>query len=300
MEIWIMGSLYVSAVAFITLLFQYINYFFVDIANPYSYSGDVVRWTIAILVAVVLAHVFVLRAREKDYASTPEKRHGKLRRWLVYLTLFAAATACIVDFATLVYYFLDGELSARFILKVLVVGAVAGGVFWYYLKDVKREDSVVPRDARVARLTGLAVVVFGILWGFYVTGSPFAARVEKIDAQRVADLQTIQWQIVNYWQSKQQLPATLDELTDLIGGFRAPVDPETAMAYEYIVVAPTSFKLCATFAAKSVDGNERLSFPVDGWSWAHEAGRNCFDREIDPDLYPPKESSIKPITVPSQ
>ena len=38
------------------------------------------------------------------------------------------------------YRLLGGELSLRFVLKVLVVGVIAGGVFGYYLGELRREE----------------------------------------------------------------------------------------------------------------------------------------------------------------
>ena len=155
LELWVMGSLYLSAAFIITLLFQYVNYFFPDPANPYSFSQSTVRWVVAILVAVLPTHIFVLYLREKDYLAAPQKREGRLRKWLLYLTLFVAAITCVIDLATLVYYFLNGELSIRFLLKVLSVAVVAGGVFWYYLKDVKRATPAVPQSAKLIRWAAL-------------------------------------------------------------------------------------------------------------------------------------------------
>ena len=41
---------------------------------------------------------------------------------------------------TLVYNLLGGEITTRFLLKVLIVAFIAGSVFWYYLTDVRREE----------------------------------------------------------------------------------------------------------------------------------------------------------------
>jgi hypothetical protein len=62
------------------------------------------------------------------------------RRWLTYLTLFLAATVLIGDVIVLVFNVLGGEITTRFVLKVLVVGFIAGTVFWYYLSDIRREE----------------------------------------------------------------------------------------------------------------------------------------------------------------
>ena len=61
----------------------------------------------------------------------------KVRKGLGYLTLFIAAILAIIDVSTLVYNLLGGEITIRFILKVLVVLAVAAVVFFYYLKEMR-------------------------------------------------------------------------------------------------------------------------------------------------------------------
>ena len=295
LELWVMGSLYLSATFIITLLFQYVNYFFVDVANPYSFSQATVRWTVATLVAILPTHIFALRLREKEYLAEPQKREHKFRKLLIYLTLFIAAIACVVDLATLVYFFLNGELSVRFLLKVLAVALVAGGVFWYYLKDLKRESPKLPKSARVARWMAISVALIIIVGAFFISGSPFRARLEKLDTQRVSDLQNIQSQIVYYWQKKGTIPISLNELTDSISGYSAPKDPETSLLYEYRVLGNLTFELCATFSAISpTDQASQLRqtssigpMGLENSSWQHKTGRTCFTRTIDSILYAP-------------
>ncbi len=290
LELWVMGSLYLSASFIITLLFQYINYFFVDAANPYSFSQSIVRWTVAILIAVLPTHIFALRLREKDYLAAPEKREHKFRKLLLYLTLFIAAIACVVDLATLVYFFLNGELSIRFLLKVAAVALVAGGVFWYYLKDLKRESPELPQSAKLARWTAIILVTVIIIGAFFISGSPFRARLEKLDQQRVNDLQNIQSQIIYYWQKKGTIPASLNELTDSISGYNAPLDPETNATYEYRGLSNLVFELCATFSATTPKNQTGYQAPTPAQTndnWQHDSSRVCFTRTIDPVLYAP-------------
>ena len=299
LELWVMGTLYLSASFTITLLFQYVNYFLVDLANPYSFSQSTVRWVVAALIAILPTHIFALRLREKEYLVVPAKREHKFRKLLVYLTLFIAAIACVADLATLVYYFLGGELSIRFLLKVLSVAAVAGGVFWYYLKDLKRETSKLPASAKTARLTALIAVIIVIISAFFISGSPFRARLEKLDFQRIDDLNNVQSQIVYYWQKKEALPASLNELTDSISGYKAPLDPETGAIYEYRILSNLTFELCANFSADSpTDKASQLRqtssigpLGLENSSWQHQAGRTCFTRTIDPALYAPNTTA---------
>ncbi|MBU2037305.1 hypothetical protein KJ866_03875 [Patescibacteria group bacterium] len=305
LELWVMGTLYLSASFLITLLFQYINYFFVDAANPYSFSQTTVRWVVAILVAILPTHIFALRLREKDYLVVPEKREHKFRKLLIYLTLFIAAIACVVDLATLVYFFLNGELSIKFLLKVLAVAIVAGGLFWYYLKDLKRESPELPQSARFVRWTALIFITAVIIGAFFISGSPFRARLEKLDDQRINDLQNIQSQIVYHWQKKGALPVSLNELTDSISGYSAPLDPETKLPYEYRTLNDLIFELCATWSAAGPT-DQAKQYPsligpmnMENSSWYHKtAGRTCFERTIDPVLYAPDALiPVKPAPI---
>ncbi|WP_417473833.1 DUF5671 domain-containing protein [Luteimonas mephitis] len=135
------ASLYYAAFHVGSLLFDLINAAFPDPASRgYGLFGSSMRWSTA---SVIIAFpVFALLARHlaREVARQPIKRLSPVRRWLTYLTLFLAAIALICDVTTLVYNLLGGELSIRFVLKVLVVGVIAGSVFGYYLRDLRREE----------------------------------------------------------------------------------------------------------------------------------------------------------------
>ncbi len=135
-------ALYVSAGSFIALLFQYINVYFPDIVSgggywemQSAYSG--IRWSIAVLVVVFPVYVWVSWFLGRMYERTPDLKNIKTRKWLLYFTLFAAAVIIIGDLVTLIYNFLQGELTARFLSKVLAVGIVAAAVFWHYLLELR-------------------------------------------------------------------------------------------------------------------------------------------------------------------
>jgi hypothetical protein len=117
----------------------------------------------------------------------------------------------------------------------------------------------------------------------------------------VNDLTSIQWQIVNYWQQKGSIPADISALNDSISGYIIPVDPETGKAYGYQKSGALTFKLCGDFelAADSAYGSKyatdsSAAYPmIPGSSnWSHGAGTVCFDRTIDPDMYPVRDASM--------
>lgn len=286
-------TFYLSMVGFIILYVQYVNVLFPDKLN-YYFTGisSLVRTASSILFVAIPAYIFTAWLLAKDLAVTPEKRELKLRKWLIYFTLFISAITIIVDLMIFVYNFLNGELSTRFALRVLIVLLVAGGVFGYYMWDLKRKElkSKFPQILAII----LAVVTLGsIVVGFFVVGTPTDQRNRRFDEQRVQELQMLQEQIVNYWTLKHNLPSDLSQLQDNISGFVVPKDPDTEMAYEYKILEPLKFELCATFVRPNSDLDFRFkeapqyAVPYDSFkqNWNHESGKTCFTRTIDPELY---------------
>lgn len=138
------SMLYTVAFNLGSLLFQLINTWMPDPATegrmPAEFIGQAIRWSVSALVVATPVFLFVASLTAREMREDPVKRSSKVRRWLTYVTLFIAAGVLIGDVTTLVYNVLGGELTARFVLKVLVVGAISGAVFTYYLFDL-RDDS---------------------------------------------------------------------------------------------------------------------------------------------------------------
>lgn len=146
--------------------------------------------------------------------------------------------------------------------------------------------------------TIIAIVAAVVVAGFFIVGSPKTARLIEQDNQRVANLQMIQSEILNFWMNKAKLPKLLSDLEDDIRGVRIPSDPETGAAYTYTVTGAQSFTLCAVFAKPSLNSSvamgkpvsairEPYAYPYGQENWEHDAGSICFDRKIDKELYPP-------------
>ncbi len=287
-------ALYMSVVSFITLYFQYINVLFPDkLIGSYSsiYSG--IRFASSMLVIAIPVFLLMSWLLEKDFRENSEKHEFKFRKWLIYLTLFLASLTIIIDLIQLVNNFYGGELSIKFFLKVLVVLVVAGLVFGYYLWDLRRKEFPSKKSKAFAWAVSL-LVIFSIIWGFFLVGTPAHQRQVRFDETRVSDLQIIQNQIVNYWTQKEKLPAKLDDLIDSISGFTPPQDSETNIPYEYIVKTNLSFDLCAEFKTENQNlqnGKDIPRIPSEIYiglfseNWNHGAGRICFERTIDPELY---------------
>ncbi|MBN2096304.1 hypothetical protein JW752_02780 [Candidatus Peregrinibacteria bacterium] len=305
LQLLMLVTLYISVISLITLSFSYINYWFPDALDYYPYGLlDGIRVSSSMLIVAFPLLLFLSWLIQKDLRKNPKKHELKFRKWLVYLTLLIAAITIIIDLIQLVNSFYGGELTLPFTLKVLSVLILTGGVFGYYIWDVQHEPHKSKIPAMVAWGSSVLVLIVLAL-GFLVAGSPTHQREVRMDERRVSDLQMLQSEIINYWQMKEALPPTIDALKNELSGFLPPTDPDTEMAYEYTILEPLKFELCATFSHPNPFKYNQSSRPV-GESyyyykditneiWDHEAGRECFERTIDPELYPKPTGVLNPI-----
>ena len=138
------GTLYASAYNLGSLIFEFINRAFPDPSQTSQfyeqYSRQSIRWSISGLIVAFPVFLYLSWLTERETSRDPMKRASKVRRWLTYLTLFSAACALLGDFTTLVYNVLGGELTVRFLLKVLTVALISGTAFIYYLRDIRQDE----------------------------------------------------------------------------------------------------------------------------------------------------------------
>jgi hypothetical protein len=135
------STLYTVSYNLASLLFDLINRALPDSVNPEPWGfRESIRWAVASLIVALPVFLYVSTITNRDTRADPARRASPVRRWLTYLTLFVSACVLVGDVVALVYNLLGGELTTRFVLKVAVVGAIAGGVFWYYLGDLGADE----------------------------------------------------------------------------------------------------------------------------------------------------------------
>src|SRR3989344_1016224 len=285
-------TLYVSAGSLIGLLFSTIDRVFRDELQYYydPYSGGI-RFAIASLIVVFPLSLVLFSFIKKGIAREPAKLGLALRRWALWVTIFITGAMLAGDLIAVLSGFLGGELTVRFVLKALVVLAVSAAVFWYAALEIPLtpERPVSLRKGFI--ISSLVGVLAAVVWGFFVMGSPFTVRNRRMDERGVSDLQSIQWQVVNYWQQKERFPKSLAEIEDPLSGYKTPTDPVTKAPYEFTLGEGYAFSLCATFELPNNGRNQNIAkYPIADMSaenWEHTAGRVCFERTLDPERYPP-------------
>ena len=211
----------------------------------------------------------------------PEHLESPVRKWLTYLALVITASTMIGDFVTFLAYFLRGDLDMRFVLKVLTVLVIAGGVFAYYLDSLRR-DRLSPAHNRAFAIAAVTLVGFGMVVGFSQVGSPAVQRSVSQDARRLYDLSSLAQTLHRSWLNRGQrdftLPGTIQDLQRMVvGGDARIVDPVSGRPYEYTPLPGTAYRLCATFTRPS---------PADlPPQWQHPAGATCFALDATEDIY---------------
>lgn len=135
-------TLYISAFNLGSLVFHLIDRAFPDPAQRVNgqFTLQAIRWSISWLVVAFPVFLFMTSVVARAMRRDPTKRESRIRRQLTYLTLFLASCALIADVTTLIYNFLGGELTVRFVLKVLTVAVIAGSTFGYYLLDLRADE----------------------------------------------------------------------------------------------------------------------------------------------------------------
>jgi hypothetical protein len=135
------SALYYGAWNLGSLLFDFIDRAFPDPAVNAHYRGwDSQRWATAAIMIAFPVFFFMAWYIGEQIKRNPFKRLSPARRWLTYLTIFVATVTLLGDLTTLIYKLLGGEMEIRFLLKVLVVAAIAGSAFTYYLLDLRKEE----------------------------------------------------------------------------------------------------------------------------------------------------------------
>ncbi|MEM8981734.1 MAG: DUF5671 domain-containing protein [Pseudomonadota bacterium] len=143
----VFAMLYLSAFYLGDLLFQFVTLGVTEHAEPrrVSYVYSSIRWATSGLIIAYPIYLYLSYRIAVEIAADPASRVSAVRRWLTYLTLAIAALVIVADLILLLYNFLSGDLTLRFLLKTLIVLCIAGAIFGYYLRSIRLDDEALSR-----------------------------------------------------------------------------------------------------------------------------------------------------------
>ncbi len=311
-------TLITSVVSLLNLIFNTLDKQFPDVLNStyqygystYDYEGirsALATFIIFFPIFLVVSYFWRKFIKKGDLGNIDEV----IKKWVVYIVLFLSALTTAIDLVVLVKYFVSGEITNRFILKVISTLILAALVGTYYILFLRNKEEVkLKKISLIFGIVGIIIFFIAIFYSFSIMGSPAKQRLLRFDEKKISDLQSIQYQVINYWQQKEKLPEDLKSLVNPMTGFSMPVPPDfqNGEKYEYVVInnKKLEFELCATFSlpipegwqsgyggggvipmiGKEISTTNVVSGGVNE-SWNHDAGRTCFSRTIDKDIYPP-------------
>lgn len=134
--------LYITIYSALSILFTILDYNLPDgrgqMRGIYYSSqpiADAIRgYLAAIFVSAPLVY-FTSRQLNKSMVAIGQFIHGT-RLKLMNLSLLIAALVILCNFISFSYYFLSGELSIRFILKVLILTATSAGIYYFFKPEI--------------------------------------------------------------------------------------------------------------------------------------------------------------------
>lgn len=280
-------SLISLAMAVGNIIFQIINKNVLDVLNELrgSYSSSTLRFAISSIIISAPVFYFVSIYIYKSLSRGELDKDSQIRKWLSYLILLISFITMSGWLIGIVFNFLDGELTLKFILKALAAIGIAGIVFSYYFYDLRRKEVVGVRDklSTVYFYSTIVIVFVSLVSAFLFVESPSDARLRKIDNETITRLSDIDASIQNFYDLNQDLPNDLNQLLSGPNTFLREMslyDPSTGNMFEYKSINNMKYEICADFklSNKGVDTDDMNSYLND--KWLHDAGRQCFQRAV--------------------
>lgn len=109
--------------------------------NYYFGADSQINGAVAGLIVAAPIFFWLARILLKARATNPALQRSRIRKWLIYVSLVIAGCVLVGDAISLVYSFLSGELTTRFLLKSLVVAVIAGAIFGYFITNAERDEA---------------------------------------------------------------------------------------------------------------------------------------------------------------
>jgi hypothetical protein len=263
------------------ILFELINKKFPDVLSNLSmynatFSQSAVKFGIAALFVATPIFFGISHLISKDLFLGKIAENSPVRKWLTYIVLFFAAATVLGDLITLIIYFLDGDYTARFLLKVAVVLVISGSIFFYYFWDIRKRNIASNKfvQNKFFGISAASLILIIFILGFFVIDSPAVSREKKQDEQVIEYLVAVNYQINSYFDDNQKLPENLS----ILDGTK--YEPNSKINFDagftYAKKSDNFFEVCANFK----QSNRDLNGGYYNNDWRHDGGKACFQKNV--------------------
>lgn len=139
-------ALYLSSLGAAMLVWGLAGYWFPDPLEGYVSTGPIRSGIAMLLVAFPLfLYLNVYIRRNVEMGELADRT--LIKRVLTYVTLFVIAITSIIDLISVIYTFLGGDLTARFLVRGAGILLIAGFVYLYYLGDLREPREPLSRPS---------------------------------------------------------------------------------------------------------------------------------------------------------
>ncbi len=275
-------ALYISITSLLILVFSITNLKFPDEAASYwedENAREAIRVSIAMLVVFFPTYLGLTRISNQSRRKELHGKYSTFAKWLVYLSLLVSAGILLTDLVVLINFFLNGEITQRFLVKVFALLVIVGAAFQYYALDIRNYFYNRVKISFYFAAGASVMVLASLILGYTYIETPAEVREMRLDTQQVDDLRNVYWQVEESYRVHSVLPETMEDLY-LDGGL--PEAPTGREAYVYKVIDDTTFELCATFVHASQDDEFSRVAPIaeKNYNWSHQTGEKCFTRTV--------------------
>lgn len=281
-------SLIFMAVSVGMIIFQIINKNMIEAVStmPGCFVPGALKFAIsAIIIAAPVYYIASFQINKNLFTGKLSSDSG-VRKWLTYFILFISSVVIIGYLISIIYNFLDGELTIKFLLKTLTVLAISGGIFSFYLYDIRRNVVVGSKDKIVSIYfwISLAIVICSFLAGLFFAESPKQARLKRQDAELLRRFNSLKYAIDDYHNEAKKLPSDLEELSAKSAILKKAelTNPVTNKQFDYEILIETKYKICADFQTSNIEEMDS-GCNWDSWldqEWRHDKGYQCIEKEV--------------------
>lgn len=252
----------------LNLLLGLVNIWFPEPSESLAYgrlSG--LRWSMAALIIFVPVFWALDRIDRREASANPALKHVMVRRWLSALAMFVATITVLGDGLYLIYSWLDGQITFRFLTKSAMVALISAVAFAYF-GETRKILKISTRIPACWILIGLAIL--SLVMSFWQVGGPVQGQMEQRDRWRISDLRTLANDVAQCSEiDAAALPGTFDPMTCARNPARL-TGYGSEITYKRTTV--TAFSLCI-----------EVEYPaaVDGYDVRLDGNTACIDRKSD-------------------
>lgn len=279
-------SLVFTAISIGTIIFQIVNKSISDELSlaPGDFSQSAMKFAISAIIVAAPVYFIIMRLINQSVCCGLLDKDSGIRKWLTYFILLVSSVVMGGWLFAAINNFLDGELTLKFILKLLTAVLISAMIFSYYLYDIKRIEVDKTNNIIMAYFYGFMFLASAsLVASFFFIDSPAQVRNQKFDQIIIDKFSQIDSAINAYYEENKKLPENLKNL--LNGGSTYYIiedditDSNANKIFDYNFKAEDSYELCAFFRTENKSRKSDEFYYVDA-RWLHDSGYQCLKQRV--------------------